>query len=101
MRRKGVVAQAGTENVLIHFESGGFLSLKRSAFPSLERDMHVVVDVNIAKAKKQPLVSPEEKERRRRSRWVVREFMRRRRAGERPSLEELLRRAHLQPVEDE
>lgn len=101
MRRKGVVAQAGTENVLIHFESGGFLSLKRSAFPSLERDMHVVIDINIAKAKKQPRVSPEEKERRRRSRWAMREFMRRLKAGERPNLEKLFRRAHLQPVEDE
>lgn len=101
MRLKGSVANARKTKVLIHFDSGGFLQLKRSSFPSLERGMRVSVEITVTKAKKQPHISPEEKEGWRRSRWVVREFARRVRNGERPKLEALHRRAHLQLVEDD
>lgn len=96
-----MVTAAGRTHLTILFDNGGYVHVKKSAYPSLKEDMRIVVTMTVAKAAKQPRLSPEDVERRRRSRWVTREAFRRVRRGEPPNILDLMRRSHLQPVEED
>lgn len=100
MRRKGVVTVVNAERVVIQLGDGGMVHANKSDVPALEVDMNVIVEMRVTKAKRQPSNLAERREQRRRSRWILREYCRLRAKGKRPSISELMDRAHLQLVEN-
>jgi hypothetical protein len=94
-----VVGVART-HVLLLLGGKQHLRFKKAALPALKDGDVVLISMTVTKAKRGPRPKPEDIESRRRERWMTREFARRVEQGVPVNIHDLLRRSHLQLVED-
>lgn len=101
MRRRATVISVGRTHVLLKLGGGQHIRIKKAALPRLKDGDAVLITMTVKTARRGPEPKPEDIESRRRDRWMSREFARRMERGIPINIQDLLRRSHLQLVDDE
>lgn len=101
MRRRATVISMGPTHVLLRLGGGQHMRLKKAVLPRLDEGDAVLITMTVTKATRGPRPKPEDIEARRRDRWITREFARRIERGVPVNIRELMRRSHLQLVDED